>query len=122
MLYSQLKQGKQNKLETLNKRAQELMRLADSVNHTQIDDEISDLNTDWNKKLHELENNIETLTVLDNHWQDFEKRVKQLESQLNNLEEKVSNTEFVIKSKQHLLDTKDLYQVSKYHSIYFIYI
>lgn len=98
----------------MNQRAQELMRLADSTNHTRIDDEITDINADWKKKLHELENHIETLTVLSNHWQDFDKRIESIESQLNRLDEKISNTEFVVKSKQHLLDTKDIYRVSKY--------
>lgn len=99
-------------METLNQRAQELMRLADPVNHTQIDDEITDLNSDWQKKLQELENHIETLTVLSNHWHDFEKRIELLQSKFNRLEEKISSTEFVVKSKKHLLDTKDIYQVS----------
>lgn len=96
----------------MNQRAQELMRLADSVNHTQIDDEITELNNDWNKKLNDLENNIETLNVLASHWQDFEKRIELLENQLSRLEEKISNTDFVVKSRQHLLDTKDIYRVS----------
>lgn len=99
-------------MDALNQRAQELMRLADSTNHTRIDDEITDLNNDWKKKLHELENHIETLTVLSSHWQDFEKRIESIDSQLNRLDEKISNTEFVVKSKQHLLDTKDIYRVS----------
>lgn len=97
----------------MNQRAQELMRLADSMNHKQIDEEITELNSDWNKKLNDLENNIETLNVLSNHWLDFEKRIELLENQLNRLEEKISNTEFVVKSRQHLLDTKDIYRVSK---------
>lgn len=99
-------------MDALNQRAQELMRLADSTNHTRIDDEITDLNNDWKKKLHELENHIETLTVLSSHWQGFEKRIESLDSQLNRLDEKISNTEFVVKSKQQLLDTKDIYRVS----------
>ncbi|XP_031632357.1 nesprin-1 isoform X5 [Contarinia nasturtii] len=102
--------SKQNKLETANQRAQDLMRLADSLNHTQIYDEITDLNSDWDKKLNELENSIETLTVLSNHWQDFEKRIELFQSQLNRIEEKISNIDFVVKSRQHLLDTKDIYQ------------
>lgn len=107
-----MKQSKQSKLNSLNQRAQELMRLADSANHTQIDDKISELNNEWNKKLNELENNIESLNVLSSHWQDFEKRIELLENQLNRLEEKISNTDFVVKSRQHLLDTKDIYRVS----------
>lgn len=107
-----VKQSKQGKLEALNQRGQELMRLADSENHSRIDDEITDINNDWKKKLLELENRLETLTILSNHWQDFEKRIDLLESQLNRLEEKISRTEFVVKSKQHLLDTKDIYRVS----------
>lgn len=98
----------------MNQRAQDFMRLADSVNHAQIDDEISDLNSDWSKKLDELENTIKTQTVLCTHWQDFEKQCKIFEVKLNHLEEKVSGTDFVIKSKQHLLDTKNIYQVSIY--------
>lgn len=98
-------------MESLNERAQDLMRLADSTNHKQIDDEISDLNSDWNKCLKDLENRIETLTVLSNHWKDFEKRIETLQSQLNDLERKNINTELVTKSKQHLLETKDIYQV-----------
>ena len=101
----------------MNQRAQELMRLADSVNHTQIDDKISELNNDWNKKLDELESNIETLNVLSSHWQDFEKRIELLENQLNRLEEKISNTDFVVKSRQHLLDTKDIYRVSNEYNL-----
>lgn len=107
-----MKQTNQNKVDELNHRAQELLRLSDSLNHKQIDEEISNLNSDWNKKLNELEKNIEILSVLRNHWQEFEKRFEQLASQLNQLEEKISNTDFTIKSEQHLLDTKDIYQVS----------
>lgn len=88
-----------------------MIRLADPTNHTQIDDEISDLNRDWDKKLSDLENHIEVLTVLSNHWKDFERRVESLQSQLNDLEEKNINTEVITKSKQHLLDTNDIYQV-----------
>lgn len=106
------KQSKQTKLEQLNRRAQELIRLADSTNHAQIDDEITDLNNDWDKKLNDLQNHIETLTILSNHWKDFEKRVESLEKQLNRLEERNTNADLVIKSKQHLIDTKDIYQVS----------
>lgn len=111
------KQSKQSKLDSLNQRAQELMRLADSVNHTQIDDKISELNNDWNKKLNELESNIGKLNVLSSHWQDFEKRIELLENQLSRLEEKISNTDFVVKSRQHLLDTKDIYRVSNENNL-----
>lgn len=112
-----MKQSKQNKLETLNQRAQEFMRLADSTNHAHIDDEISDLNSDWREKLDEIENTIKTQTILCTHWQDFEKRCDIFEKKLNHFEEKVANTDLEksnIKSKQHLLDTKDIYQVSIY--------
>lgn len=110
-------QSKHSKLDSLNRRAQELMRLADSVNHTQIDDKISELNNDWTKKLNELESNIDKLNVLSSHWQDFEKRIELLENQLNGLEEKISNTDFVVKSRQHLLDTKDIYRVSNDYNL-----
>lgn len=101
----------------MNQHAQEFMRLADSINHAHIDDEISDLNSDWKKKLDELENTIKTQTVLSTHWQDFEKQCDILEKKLNHLDGKATSTDLEIsniKSKQHLLDTKDIYQVSIY--------
>lgn len=106
-------------MELLNQRAQELIRQADSVNHTQIDEETTQLNDTWNKKLDELQNHIETLTGLCGHWQDFEKRIEQFESQLTRLDERNRNIDTAIKSKQHLDDTKNIYQVSDWHSIIF---
>lgn len=95
----------------MNQRARELMRLADSMNHTEIDDEITKLNSDWNTRLNEVESRIETSTALCTHWEDFEKRIEVFENQLHILRERISNTDFVVKSKQHLFDTKHIYQV-----------
>lgn len=106
------KQFKQNKLELLNQRAQELIRQADSVNHTQIDEETAEVNSAWNKKLTDLQNHIDTLNVLCGHWQEFEKRVEQFENQLTRLDERNQNIDTAIKSKQHLDDTKHIYQVN----------
>lgn len=88
------------------------MRIADSVNHKQIDDEITDFNSQWNKKLLEIANHIETLTVLSGNWEDFEKRIESFENQLNAVDEKSNATDNVIKSKQRLIEIKDIYQVS----------
>lgn len=99
-------------MELLNQRAQELIRQADSVNHTQIDEETTQLNETWNKKLDELQNHIETLTALCGHRQDFEKRIEQFENQLTRLDERNRHVDTAIKSKQHLDDTKHIYQVS----------
>lgn len=107
------KKFKQSKLELLNQRAQEIKREADSVNHTQIDDETAQLNAAWNKKLADLQNHIDTLSVLCGHWKEFEKRVEQFEYQLTRLDERNRNIDAAIKSKQHLDDTKHIYQVSK---------
>lgn len=107
----------QNKLELLNQRAQELIRQADSVNHTQIDEETTQLNDTWNKKLDELQSHTETLTGLCGHWQDFEKRIEQFENQLTRLDERNRNIDTAIKSKQHLDDTKHIYQVSDCHYV-----
>lgn len=98
-------------MESVNQRAQDLMRLADPLNHAQIDNEISALNSDWNKKLNELEKSIEKLAVLCNHWLEFEKRIELFQNKINRIEEKISNIDFAVKSRQHLLDTKDIYQV-----------
>lgn len=109
-------------MELLNQRAQELIRQADSVNHTQIDEETTQLNDSWNKRLDECQNHIETLTGLCGHWQDFEKRIELFENQLTRLDERNQNVDTAIKSKQHLDDTKHIYQVSDWHSIIFFHI
>lgn len=104
---------KQNKLELLNQRAQEIIRQANSSNHTQIDDETTQLNNAWNKKLADLQNQIDTINALCSHWQDFEKRVEQFENQLTRLDERHRNIDTAIKSKQHLDDIKNVYQVKQ---------
>lgn len=99
-------------MELFNQRGQEIKRQADSINHTQIDDETIQLNNAWNKKLADLQNHLDTLNVLCGQWQEFEKRVEHFENQLIRLDERNRNIDTAIKSKQHLDDTKHIYQVS----------
>lgn len=110
-------QFKHNELEALNQRTQEILRKADATNHQQIEAETAQLNADWNKKLTDLENHIETIRGLCEHWQGFDKRVHSFENQLTRLDERNRNVDLVVKSKQHLDDTKNVYQVSdRFHS------
>lgn len=104
----------------MNQRAQELIKQADSINHTQIDDETANVNADWNRKIADLENHIEKLNGLCEHWQDFDKRIALFENQLNRLDERSKNIDTAIKSKQHLDDTKNIYRVSVSNPYYFV--
>lgn len=106
-------QANKHKLDSLNQRAQELIKQADAPNHSHIDEQTGQLNAHWTKKLTELEANIEKLNVLSEHWQDFDKRIALFENQLIRLEERCQNVDTAIKSKQQLDDTKAIYQVSE---------
>lgn len=99
-------------MDSLNQRAQDLIKQADASNHNRIDEETAQINARWTKKLTDLEANIEKLNVLGEHWQDFDKRIALFENQLIRLEERCQNVDTAIKSKQQLDDTKTIYQVS----------
>lgn len=95
----------------LNQRAQELIRQADSVNRTNIEQENQQINTDWNNTINELEQRIEIITELAQHWEDFDKRVSLFENQLVRLDERNRNVDTVVRSRRHLEDTKNVVQV-----------
>lgn len=105
-------QSNKHRLDSLNQRAQDLIKQADASNHNRIDEETAQINARWTKKLTDLEANIEKLNVLGEHWQDFDKRIALFENQLIRLEERCQNVDTAIKSKQQLDDTKTIYQVS----------
>lgn len=96
----------------MNQRALDLLRQADSVNRTHIETENTEINEIWKKRLYELENRIETLRELSEHWDEFDKRIHSFENKLARLDERNRNVDSVVRSKQHLEDTKNVIQVS----------
>lgn len=106
-------QAQNGELDTLNQRAQDILRQADSINRTQIESENTQINKDWKTTVYELENRIETLRELSEHWDEFDKRIHSFENKLVRLDERNRNVDAVVRSKQHLEDTKNVIQVSR---------
>lgn len=102
-----------------NQRSQDLVRQADSVSRTNIEHQTNQINSDWKNLVSDLENRIENLKGLSQHWEEFDKRIHLLENQLARLDERSRNVDSVVRSKRHLEDTKNVIQVSAlYHRIF----
>lgn len=96
----------------MNQKAQEILREADINNRSNIEQENTQINRDWKDTVNNLENRIEGLTGLAQHWEDFEKRLHAFENQLVRLDERNRNVDQVVRSRRHLEDTKNVVQVS----------
>lgn len=105
-------QSQQGELDLLNAKAQDILRQADPINRSNIEQENTNINRDWNNLVHELENRVETLNGLGQHWEELDKRIHTFESQLARLDERNRNVDPVVRSRRHLEDTKNVIQVS----------
>lgn len=106
-------QSQQGELDSLNQKAQEILREADITNRGQIEQENTQINRDWKGFITNLENRVEALAGLAQHWEDFDKRINTFENQLTRLDERQRNVDQVVRSRRHLEDTKNVVQVSK---------
>lgn len=105
-------QSQQGELDLLNKKTQEILREADPINRSNIEQENTQINKDWKDVVDSLENRVEALAGLAQHWEDFDKRIHAFESQLTRLDERNRNVDQVVRSRRHLEDTKNVVQVS----------
>lgn len=115
-------QSQQGELDSLNQRVQEILRQADSENRTRIEQENTDVNSEWKRIVTELETRIDIFRDLSKHWENFDKRIREFENQLARLDERNRNVDSSVKSRQHLEETKNVVRVSKRRSLSFDYI
>lgn len=106
-------QSQQGELDSLNQKAQEILREADITNRSQIEQENTQINRNWKDIINNLENRVEALAGLAQHWEDFDKRIHNFENQLARLDERQRNVDQVVRSRRHLEDTKNVVQVSR---------
>lgn len=104
-------QSQHGELDSLNQRAQDILRQADSINRTTIETDNTKVNSDWNNLVTDLENRIDNLSGLAEHWEEFDKRIHLFENQLVRLDERNRNVDAVVRSRKHLEDTKNVIQV-----------
>lgn len=112
-------QSQQGELDSLNQKAQEILREADLNNRNSVELENTHINNDWKERIHNLESRVEALAGLAQHWEDFDKRIHTFENQLVRLDERQRNVDQVVRSRRHLEDTKNVVQVSDFLSLLF---
>lgn len=104
-------QSHQGELDLLNERAREILRQADPVNRSRIEQQNTDINKNWSDLLNNLENRREALATLAQHWEDFDHKYLTFESQLTRLDERSRHVDPVVRSRRQLEDTKNVIQV-----------
>nr|XP_034172930.1 nesprin-1 isoform X14 [Osmia lignaria] len=98
-------QNQQFELDLLNERSREVLRLADDNNKKTIEEQISEISSEWKKLVSGLEGRRDALEALSKHWEDLETQWSLIETRVNAIEEKSRLLDTVIRSKQSLLDT-----------------
>lgn len=104
-------QSHQGELDLLNEKAREILRQADPVNRSKIEQQNTDINKDWSNLLNNLENRREALSTLAQHWEDFDNKYLAFESQVTRLDERSRHVDPVVRSRRQLEDTKNVIQV-----------
>lgn len=95
----------------LNEKAREILRQADPVNRSKIEQQNTEINKSWTDLLNNLENRREALSILAQHWEDFDNKYLAFESQITRLDERSRHVDPVVRSRRQLEDTKNVIQV-----------
>lgn len=66
----------------------------------------------WTQLVNNLESRRENFTSLAHHWEEFDKKINLVESQLVRIEERAKHVDPLVRSRRHLDDTKNVIQVS----------
>lgn len=104
-------QSQQGELDSLNKKAQEILRQADPTNRERIEKQNTDINRDWRTVIDNFETRKDVLTTLALHWEEFDNKLHAFENQIIRLEERLRNVDPVVRSRRQLEDTKHVIQV-----------
>nr|XP_050869210.1 muscle-specific protein 300 kDa [Vespula vulgaris] len=97
-------QNQQFELDLLNERGREVLHLANPRNKKKIEDQLSEITTEWKELVSGLEGRRDALEALSRHWEELETRYSHVETRLNAIEEKSKLIDTVVRSKQHLQD------------------
>lgn len=105
-------QNQQFELDLLNERGREVLHLANPRNKKKIEDQLSEITTEWKELVSGLEGRRDALEALSRHWEELETRYSHVETRLNAIEEKSKLIDTVVRSKQHLQDINKALDVS----------
>lgn len=96
----------------MNERGKEILRQADATNQTIIEAQVAEIGSEWRELVSGLEGRRDALEALSKHWEEFEARWTNVEARLNGIEERSKLVDTVVRSKQHVLDTIKVLDVS----------
>lgn len=94
-------------------RTAEISQQADAANKKKIQEQSGEVSQQWNSLVSGLESRRDTLTKLAQLWEDFESKWQSFESQLTTYEERAKHIDLIVRSKQHVVDTKATVEVSR---------
>lgn len=103
--------NQQSELDLLTEKSNELEKQADPESKTQLQENIKEINDEWRGLVNSLETRRETLSVLAQHWEQFEAQLQLLENNVCRIEEKAKLVDMVIRSKPQLEETRNNLQV-----------
>lgn len=93
-------------LDFLNEKAGEIESQADAETKKKLSEQMKSTNDEWKDLVGSLESRRETLSVLAQHWEQFETQMQAVESNLTRCEEKVKLIDMVVRSRPQLEETK----------------
>ena len=99
-------------MDLLNERGKEIFQQADATNQMTIEAQLSETSCEWSELISGLEGRRGALEALSKHWEELEARWSKVEAGMNGIEERSKLVDTVVRSKQHILDTIKVLDVS----------
>lgn len=92
-------------------RVNEISKHADKRNKENIEKQSKDVSDDWSALVTDLEKRRNALTKLAEVWETFEGRWQNFESLISTIDEKAKHVDSVVRDKQHVINTKQTFEV-----------
>lgn len=106
-------QKQQLELDVLLERAREVIAQAEPKSRATVEKQSGELSERWSALVSGLESRRDTLAKLAQLWEEFENRWQGFESRVLALDERAKHVDPLVRSRQHVLDTKTTLQVRK---------
>lgn len=105
-------QNQQLELDLLLERSSEILQQADSRNKVNIQEQTGEVSEQWSSLVSGLESRKQTLSKLAHLWEDFESKWQAFEGKIVAFDERTKHVDLIVRSRQHVIDTKTILQVN----------
>lgn len=107
-------------MDLLLERVNEISKHADKRNKDNIEKQSKEVSDDWSALVTDLEKRRDALTKLAEVWETFEGRWQNFESLISSIDEKAKHVDCVVRDKQHVINTKQTFEVRFVNSVYIV--